>query len=86
MLYWHGQKDKYACLKQVCLQHNIALHQVAYLGNDTNDMECLRHCGVAVVPADAHVSVKRIAHLQTKSRGGQGVLRELADLLLAKAK
>ena len=55
---------------------------VAYVGNDVNDIECLRQVGVPVCVADAWPAVRRAARFVTGRRGGDGAVREVCDLVL----
>ena len=55
---------------------------VAYVGNDTNDLEAMRLVGWPIAPADAHPAILAIARLVTRAGGGAGVMRELADIVL----
>ena len=57
--------------------------QAAYMGNDVNDVECLRHCGLAVVPSDSHATAIAVADLVLTKPGGRGAIREFADALIA---
>jgi len=77
---WQGQSDKLACLKAFCKKRGFSLKEIAYVGNDMNDLECLGACGCAIVPSDAHRALKRPGMLVTRAKGGEGVLREVADL------
>jgi len=52
------------------------------VGNDTNDVQAMKLVGHRVAPADAHVTVRSMATLVTVARGGEGVVRELADIIL----
>jgi N-acylneuraminate cytidylyltransferase len=52
------------------------------LGNDINDLECMRAVGFAVAVADAHPRVRAIANHVLSRNGGQGAVRELCDLVL----
>ena len=53
-----------------------------YVGDDVNDVGCLRRAGLAVAPADAVFDAVAAAHHVTTRRGGEGVLRELVELIL----
>jgi N-acylneuraminate cytidylyltransferase len=64
-------------------KNNVDAQQAAYIGNDINDLECLRHVGVAVIPADAHHSVVETATWILQHNGGRGAIREFADALLS---
>lgn len=74
--------DKLAVLKQVAEKHGIDLDKVAYVGNDVNDIACIEAVGVGVATADAHPMVTALADIVTEAAGGNGVVREVADLLL----
>lgn len=78
-----GCRDKAAALARFCRDHGVALPRVAYVGNDTNDLEAMSMVGVAIAPADAHPKIIAMADLVTRARGGEGVIRELADCILA---
>ena len=55
---------------------------VAYVGNDVNDIACLRQVGVPICVADAWPDVRRAARFVTARRGGEGAVREVCDLVL----
>jgi len=55
--------------------------RVAYLGNDINDIECLQSVGWPIAVSDSHPSIKPFVRQFLKSRGGEGAIRELADLI-----
>ena len=55
---------------------------VAYVGNDVNDIDCLRQVGVPICVADAWPAVRRAARFVTARRGGDGAVREVCDLVL----
>jgi N-acylneuraminate cytidylyltransferase len=63
-------------------KNNVDAKQAAYIGNDINDLECLSHVEVAVIPADAHHSVIETATWILQHNGGRGAIREFADVLL----
>ena len=64
-----------------CRKNNFDLKQVAYVGNDINDKEALGIAGFTFCPADAHESIKAISDHVLNTKGGDGVIRELLDLL-----
>jgi 3-deoxy-D-manno-octulosonate 8-phosphate phosphatase (KDO 8-P phosphatase) len=59
------------------------LNQVAYVGDDIPDMECMRSVGLAIGVADAHREIQEMAHWCTELGGGKGAVREACDLILA---
>lgn len=80
-----GQGDKLNALDSVLTQRGLAWGQVAYMGNDLNDLDCLRRAGLAIAPGDAHPQVRRVAALLTMQPGGRGAIRQVADWYLAGA-
>ncbi|TDR45814.1 3-deoxy-D-manno-octulosonate 8-phosphate phosphatase (KDO 8-P phosphatase) [Tahibacter aquaticus] len=80
---YQGQKDKLACLHQLCEALQLTLDQVCYTGDDLPDLRAMRQCGLAIGPANAHAWLLPHLHLQTRQRGGEGAAREVCDLLLA---
>lgn len=56
--------------------------QVAYMGDDLPDVECLERVGFAVAPADAVSRVRQVAHYVTHAPGGRGAVRELSDFIV----
>jgi N-acylneuraminate cytidylyltransferase len=77
-----GCDDKLAALTKWAYAQGVALGDVAYLGNDVNDLECLSAVGWPVVVADAHPEVLTAAPIVLRRRGGGGAIRELADRVL----
>jgi 3-deoxy-D-manno-octulosonate 8-phosphate phosphatase (KDO 8-P phosphatase) len=71
-----GVDDKLAVLRE---RAGDALDQVAYVGNDINDAECLRMVGLPVVPADAWPEVVSLAKWVLSRAGGRGCVREFCD-------
>lgn len=79
--YLQGVDDKLTALQQWALNHAFDLAHVIYLGNDVNDLSCLEAVGCAIVVRDAHPAVHAAACIILEADGGQGAIRELADLL-----
>ena len=78
-----GVRDKGQALRNLVASRGLALEQVAYVGNDLNDLDCLRIAGLAVAPSDAHPDVRKIADLVLLNAGGHGAVREICDLAIA---
>lgn len=78
-----GCEDKRSALIALVRERGLDLSQVAYVGNDINDLECLRSVGLPIVVSDAHASVQRAAKLKTRRPGGRGAVREICDLFCA---
>ena len=64
-------------------QKGLSVDQVAFLGNDVNDVGCLKKAGLGVVVADAHPTALDAADFALNKKGGHGAIREIADLWLA---
>ena len=82
----HGVEDKEAVLRASMAERNVDPSQVVYVGNDVNDLGCLRLAGCGVAVADAHSAVLAEADLVLSRRGGQGAVRELCDMILEQRK
>ncbi len=74
-------KNKHENLQDYCATKNIALSDIAFVGNDLNDFECMKRVGFPIAPHDAHPSIKELAILITRAEGGNGVIKELAEHL-----
>lgn len=74
--------DKAEAIRGWTAKHGIPLEDVAYLGNDLNDLPALALVGWPVAVADARPEVVRAAKLVLTRSGGHGAVRELADLVL----
>jgi YrbI family 3-deoxy-D-manno-octulosonate 8-phosphate phosphatase len=73
-------KNKQQALKDVAREHGISLDEIAFVGNDINDSECLTCVGLPIVVQDAHPDVIPLATYRTKEHGGDGAVREVCDL------
>lgn len=77
----HNLKDKKRTLLEYCNKHNYNLKNILYVGNDINDLEAMKLAGHSVAPSDASFQIKKIAKIITRAKGGEGVIRELFDIL-----
>jgi YrbI family 3-deoxy-D-manno-octulosonate 8-phosphate phosphatase len=77
-----GVEDKLPVLESWLSERGLRLDQTVYIGNDVNDVECLKAAGCGVAVADAHPTAKAAADLILNAPGGRGALRELSDLIL----
>jgi len=74
-------RDKAAALREYCAARNIALTDVAFVGNDLNDLPVMKIVGHPIAVADAHPAVLRVARHVLKTVGGHGVAREIVEEL-----
>ena len=73
-------QDKRGVLEDMAAKIGISLDQVAFVGNDVNDLACLTCVALPIVVQDAHPDVVPVARYQTQSPGGCGAVREVCDL------
>ena len=74
--------DKRKALDSYCRMNDFDPSRVVYVGNDLNDKEAMEFSGMPIAPADAHPDILRIAKHVLNAKGGGGVVRELADIIL----
>ena len=77
-----GIQDKPLVVRQVAERRGLSLEQIAYIGDDTNDVAVMKMVGLAACPSDAMPFARRAAHYVCEERGGQGAFRAFAELLL----
>lgn len=80
-----GKRDggKLAAAREICDSLGITLQEMAYIGDDVNCAELLRHAGIAACPADAMPQVKAIPSIRVMTlKGGEGCVREFINTLL----
>lgn len=77
-----GVNEKRAVLETLAAQRGLSAAEVAYVGNDLNDLDCLRWAGMPIAVADGAPEVKAVACWVTSRPGGAGAVREIADALL----
>lgn len=78
-----GVLDKLAVVKDLLARHGIAPEDACYIGDDIGDLDVLRFVGLPVAVRDAMRSVRDAARLVTRTRGGEGAVREVCELILA---
>ena len=76
-----GLSDKATSIEQYLNQKNLSWEDVWYIGNDVNDLGAIRKAKFSICPSDAVKAVKKEVDLKLKTKGGYGVLSELATLL-----
>ena len=78
----HGIDDKESALRGWAEENGLALAEIAYLGNDVNDLPAMRIVGWPIAVADAHPRVRAEARVVLSRRGGHGAVRELIERVL----
>lgn len=71
--------DKLEQLKKVAEKYKALPEEIAYIGDDLNDLECIRYCGVTACPEDAVEEVKQEVGYICKHGGGRGSIREFVS-------
>lgn len=77
-----GVMDKLSVIRDMAMRHGISLRQVAYIGDDVNDVEALKAVGLSAAPADGLTQVCEIVGYVCQRKGGEGAVRELAEMIL----
>lgn len=78
-----GVANKLEKLQEIARIYNASPAEIAYIGDDLNDQECIRFCGYTACPADAVAAVADCVDYVCKRPGGRGAVREFIDLILA---
>ena len=79
-----GIKNKVDYLKEFVLTHNLLSENVAYIGDDLNDLPAMHYVGISACPIDAADAVKDYCDFTLHRKGGDGVVREFVEILLKK--
>ena len=77
-----GTFKKRNVLGELCAKYNLTMQQVAFIGDDVNDLEALQYVGFSVAPADAVLVVKEVVDYICERNGGAGAVREMSELIL----
>lgn len=74
-----GVADKLSKLKEVAAALAVAADEIAYIGDDVNDLDCIHYCGLTACPADAVPEVTGSVDYVCQRNGGRGAVREFMD-------
>ena len=77
-----GVMDKLSCVREMAARHRITLSQVAYIGDDINDLETLEAVGFSATPADGMPKIAAAVDYICKKKGGEGAVREITEMIL----
>lgn len=77
--YFQGLDDKRTRLETLAREHNLALREFAYVGNDINDLLCFSAVGIPIAVRNAHADVLGCVRYRTEAAGGYGAVREVCD-------
>ena len=73
-------------LPKICKEYDVSLSEIAYIGDDVNDVNLLKLIGLSAVPKDGTIMAKKFSKYICKTNGGNGVFREVAELILSAKK
>lgn len=77
-----GCKDKVQVMKELLQKYKLTFDEVAYIGDDLNDLELLKRVGFSFAVADAVQEVRENVNYVTNKKGGEGAVREAITVLL----
>ncbi len=80
---YRGVKDKKSLLSEVLTGLKLEKENIAYIGDDVNDIALINEVGLSATPSDGTIFVKDIAHYICRNKGGNGAFREFAELIIA---
>ena len=78
---YQGVEDKLSQLKKVAEKYGLSAEEIAYIGDDMNDVACMEYCGVTACPADAFIDVYNASDYKCKKVAGEGAVREFIEWL-----
>tara|TARA_B100000700_G_C14886396_1_gene780588 strand:+ start:107 stop:628 length:522 start_codon:yes stop_codon:yes gene_type:complete len=77
----YGLVHKEEKLKEISINQKIDLKNIAFVGNDINDIAALKICGLPIVVRDSHPEIINFAKYVTVLKGGNGAVREVCDII-----
>lgn len=80
----HDVRDKLAVLSRWITDNGVDAAEVVYVGNDINDVSCMRSVGCPIAVSDAYPQAKTVARIILANRGGHGAIREVTELIQAR--
>ncbi len=77
-----GAKQKHLVLTKILEKNNLTSENIAYIGDDVNDINLMKLVAVTAAPSDAIPEIKKIVDYVCKNKGGNGAFREFAELII----
>lgn len=78
-----GVLDKLSLVREMAVRHELTLSQVAYIGDDVNDLETLKAVGFSATPADGMPQIVAVVDYVCQKKGGEGAVREIIEMILS---
>ncbi|HBH08616.1 MAG TPA: acylneuraminate cytidylyltransferase [Rikenellaceae bacterium] len=79
---YQGVMDKMLMADKICKQINCELSDIAYIGDDMNDISLLKAAGISACPSSSPEYIKKYAQFVTNKKGGEGAFREFVERIL----
>jgi 3-deoxy-D-manno-octulosonate 8-phosphate phosphatase (KDO 8-P phosphatase) len=77
-----GVKNKLKVLKNICKDKDYKPEEIAFIGDDINDLEIIEAVGLSACPADAMKDIKEKVNIILENIGGHGAFREFAEIII----
>lgn len=77
-----GVSDKLAKLREVAGKYGVAMDEIAYIGDDYNDVACMEACGFTGCPQDAEADIKPKVDYVCQTKSGDGAIREFVKEII----
>jgi len=81
--FYLGVKKKEDLLPEIMKKNGVTLEEIAFVGDDSNDVEIMKLVGFRATPADGMSFIKEICDYVCENKGGNGAFREVAELIIA---
>jgi 3-deoxy-D-manno-octulosonate 8-phosphate phosphatase (KDO 8-P phosphatase) len=78
-----GAREKHILLPEILERNKIKAEQIAYIGDDVNDINLIKLVGLSASPADGMIDVRELVDYVCEAKGGHGAFREFAELIIA---
>jgi YrbI family 3-deoxy-D-manno-octulosonate 8-phosphate phosphatase len=77
-----GIQNKIKIIDEICSKYNLEYEEIAYIGDDINDLEVVELVGFGCTVSDGMECLKKVAKYITKAKGGEGAVREVVELII----
>lgn len=83
---YSGILDKKRILPEILANYDVKSNEIAYIGDDVNDIDIMKSVGFSATPLDGNYEVKKISDYICNVKGGEGAFREMSDLIIKSKK
>jgi YrbI family 3-deoxy-D-manno-octulosonate 8-phosphate phosphatase len=81
--YYLGAKKKEVLLPEIMQRNNVTIEEIAFIGDDSNDVELMKLVGFKATPADGMSFIREMVDYVCENKGGNGAFREVAEIIIA---